>query len=194
MASEVSICNRALQRLGDARIVSLTDANKNARACNNSYAPVRDAALRRHRWNFAIKRAELAANVTGPAFGETNYFDFPSDLLRLLPPRDHDLDWIVEGKQIATYWSAPLEIMYIRQVTDPNDMDVLFREYLALQLAHEMCEEITQSNTKQAAIRDELKDLLAEAKRTNAIEQMSDELPEDDWITVRNDGRLPINK
>jgi hypothetical protein len=189
VASEVGICNRALSRLGASRISSLSDStSKNARECNNAYETVRDAMLRRHPWNFAIKRASLAAEVTGPAFGPTNYFQLPSTCLRLLLPNDTGLDWIIEGRKIATSWSAPLNIRYIDQITDPNAMDVLFREALALQMAFTMCEAITQSTAKQQAIAIELKDVIAEAKRTNAIEKLAQYPPEDYWLTVRRLG------
>ena len=62
MASEVDIANRALQKLGAESIVSLTQDSENARACNLCYEPIRDAELRAHPWNFAIKRASLAAD------------------------------------------------------------------------------------------------------------------------------------
>lgn len=185
MASVVGICNSALSKLGALRIASLSDSSKNARACNDAYERVRDATLRKHPWNFAITRAQLAAEATGPDFGPSNQFPFPSDCLRVLPPNDYDLDWIIEGRKILTYEGGPLNVRYIKRVTDPNEMDALFREALACELALDMCELITQSNTKQAAIKDRLKEILSEAKRTNAIEQLAQEFPDDDWLTVR---------
>jgi len=195
MASVVEICNRALQHLGESGIASLSETNKKARECNTAYEPTRDAMLRKYRWNFAITRAELAADVTGPIGDDApdNYFTLPSDFLRLLPPNDARLDWAIEGRKIATSYSAPLYIRYIYKVTDPNEMDAAFREALSLQMAKEMCYAITGSNSKQAQLSDDLKIVVAEAKKANAIEQVSDEMPEDDWITVRNNGRWPQN-
>lgn len=189
MASEVGIANRALQKLGATRITSLSDASTSARACNACYETLRDAALRRHPWNFAVARAELAADATAPTWGRANAFQLPSDFLRLLPPYPEDnvntLDWQIEGRKIYTDDSAPLYVRYIAQVTDPNTMDILFRELLASTMAVEMCEELTQSNTKKAALRDEIKEIIAEAKRTNAIENVSAATPEDTWLTAR---------
>ena len=46
MPSATDICNRALSRVGEARITSLTDDSKQARACNSAYAHIRDEVLR----------------------------------------------------------------------------------------------------------------------------------------------------
>jgi hypothetical protein len=189
-SSEVDISNRALQKLGATRIASLTDNSKSARACAAAYESVRDALLRRHTWNFAIKRAQLAASTTAPAFGYTNAFPLPADCLRLLPPKNVsgciiETDWQIENGSILTNDGAPLNVRYINRVIDPNVYDVLFREALSCALALEMCEELTQSTSKKADIKTDMRDILNEAKRTNAIENNPAEAPDDPWIVAR---------
>lgn len=192
MASEVEICNRALQKLGAGSIVSLGDDSKRARECNRAYAPIRDATLRKHPWNFAIARQALAASSTPPTHGPANAFPLPSDCLRLLPPDPfvnfNDLDWQIEGRSILTNDAAPLNVRYIRQITDPNIMDPLYREALATEIAFEICEAVTQSNTKKEGLREDLKTIIAQAKLLNAIENVAAEPPEDTWITARTSG------
>lgn len=189
MASEVEICNAALQKLGAKRITALTEDSRNGRACNAAYARLRDAELRAHTWRFAITRESLPADATAPAFGKARSFPVPATMLRLLPPYPemnmNDLDWEIEGRAIYTNDSAPLQIRYIKQETDPNKMDALFREALASRMAYELCEEITQSNTKRQLATEDYKMAMKEARRTNAIESISAEPPEDPWITAR---------
>lgn len=186
MASETGIANRALQRLGAARITALDDTSTtNSRACNVAYEPLRDALLRAHPWSFAIARASLAADSTAPAFGPAYQYAWPTTAMRILLPKDHTLDWIVEGRFILSDWTAPLEVRYISKVEDPNTMDPLFREALSCWMAFEMCEELTQSNTKKAALREDLNTILAEARRTNAIEKIATDSPDGSWDTGR---------
>ncbi len=189
MASKVEICNRALQKLGAKRIVSLDDDSVAARACNVAFEPVKLAELRDHSWTFAIGRFSLAADDPPPEFGPQNSFSLPSNYLRLLPPDFQSnldsLDWLIEGKKILTNDSAPLQIRCVTDVTDPNLMDPLFREALSSRLALELCEQLTQSNTKKADIKAEYKDNINEARRTNAIERPAVLPPDDGWITVR---------
>ncbi len=189
MASEVEICNRALQKLGAKRITSLTQDSPNARACNLAYEVVRDRALESHPWNFAIARAELAAAGSAPAWGRANSFLLPADFLCLRPdyPEDQTLakDWIIEAGSIYSDDSDPIYIRYTYRVTDPVQMPTLFREYLSTLLALELCEELTQSNTKKESLKTDVKMALADARRSNAFQNVSAIPPEDPWITCR---------
>ncbi|OGT79394.1 MAG: hypothetical protein A3J35_04335 [Gammaproteobacteria bacterium RIFCSPLOWO2_02_FULL_52_10] len=189
MSSETEICNRALQKLGAGRITSLTQDSANARSCNVAYEPIRDAELRAHPWSFSVKRVQLAALATAPTFYFDNQFQLPSDFLRLLP-RDRfdnlaDLDWTIEGRNLLTDDAAPLDVRYVAKITDPNTMDALFREALSSKIAYELCEEITQSNTKKEAARTDYIMVIREARRINAIEKTAEYLPEDEWLTAR---------
>lgn len=189
MASEVGICNRALQKLGDKRITSLTEDAANARACNTAYAICRDAELEKHEWSFAIARAELAADALAPAWGRANSFQLPSDFIRLAHdyPEDNNnaKDWQIEGQKLITDDSAPIYIRYVKRVTDPNLFSSLFQEALAARLALELCEELTQSNSKKESAQADYTQAVREAKRSNAIQRVSSEPPEDAWLSAR---------
>lgn len=193
MASEVDICNLALQRLGAATISSLTDDSKNARECNRVYDHARDSELRAHPWSFARKRASLAADSTDPSFGYAKRYAVPADFLRLMPqngrnPNDGSTpqdDLQIESGYILTDDGAPLKIVYIRQVTDPNDFDQLFVDLLVARIARDICETITQSN-KKLEIAQALYDAAKKAARkANAFERPALYPPTDPWVTAR---------
>lgn len=189
MATVVDICNRGLQKLGASRIVSLSESSVAARACNVAYEALRDAELCAHPWNFAIERAQLAADATEPDWGRANSFQVPTDFLRLAPDYPelnlNSKDWQLEGRKIITNDDSPLNVRYVKKVTDPNTMDPLFREALSCRIALELCEELTQSNEKKAALKDDYKDAIREARRTNAIQNIPAKAADDEWITVR---------
>jgi len=190
MASVVEICNRALQKLGAKRITVITEDSVNARACNNAYESLRLAELRSHPWACATKRAALAASSTEPLFVKANSYPLPSDYVRLLPNDDgynyNSLDWQIEEGNIITDDSAPLNIRYVYDLTDPQIMDPLFREALSSRLALELCEELTQSNQKKESLRQDYKESIREARRVNAILNVAAKPPESEWITIRN--------
>lgn len=192
--SSVALCNRALQLLGAARITSLSDNSTNARAMAVAYEPIRQRELRARNWGFSIKRAQLPASATPPAFGRANSFPLPSDYLKLLPPYPEDnfnnRDWVIEqddsgAVSVSTDDSAPLEIRYIADVTDPNLMDASFREALSHALAMACCEELTQSSTKKGDIAAEYTRVVREAKQSGSIENVPQQAAEDTFITCR---------
>lgn len=188
MASEVDIANRALSMLGDQRIISLTDNNKQARAMNARYTLLRDAELTAYPWRFAVKRAQLPASTDVPAWGYSAIYDRPVDDLRAIAVggvavnaatvgvtrsssgyKSEDTQYdIIEGR-IHTDISAPLDYEYISRVTDAGQFDALFVEALAARLAADAAEELTQSKAKKEHAAFVYKEALKTARRNNAI-------------------------
>lgn len=193
MASEVEIYNRALSKLGAARVNSPTENTRNARACNNAYAIVRDALLREYRWAFAIKRKELAALGDAPIHGRDYQYQLPPDYLRLLVD-DNELitqgvdDRNIEGDKIVTDEAGPLEIVYIARIEETSLFAASFVKALAADLAFEICEEITNSNSKKEALREDRKEAIRDGRRTGAIERRATHPREDSWLTAREGG------
>lgn len=197
MASVAEICNRALQKLGAKRITSIDENSNSARACLACYDTLRDSELQKHRWGFAVKRAELAADATAPAWGRTAQYTLPADFLKLIAPYpemdSNSRDWVIENRKILTNDSSPIYIRYIAQITDPNQMDVNFREGLSAKMAMEMCEELTQSNSKKESAREDYKTAIKDARKSSAIQNVPQESVEDSWITIRNQGSSNTN-
>jgi hypothetical protein len=198
MASVIDVANRALTKLGAARIVSLADDNKQARSINSCFYDLLEAELRQNRWTFAIKRDSLPAMAEAPLYGYQYQYALPVDFLRLDLVND-EYPWValdnyvnteiaeytIENKVILTNLSAPLKIRYGANVTDPAQWDALFREALACRLAAEICEDLTQSTGKRDQAWKEYARALSAAKRANAVERPPAVIPDDTWIFSR---------
>lgn len=188
MASETGIANRALQRLGTSnRILGLSDDTRNGRACNACYQPLRDAELRKHYWNFAKKdTGPMAPDATAPLDPNYGYqYTLPSDFLRLVKQKGEGQDWLIQGRKLLTNDGNVLYVKYIAKITDPNLFDPLFCEMLSMKMAHAMCEEITQSTSKQAGIMIDYEDAKREARMANAFETIPAESEDGSWINAR---------
>ena len=186
--SKVEIANGALQRLGARRIESLTQDSPNARSMNAAFDRVVRSEIRRYGWNFAIKRASVAADGTDETIlTEYNRYSLPNDFIRLL--RDDEsgiaVDWKVEGVYILSTTASPLEFRYLAHITDPNYYDSLFIEAVECKLAMVCCKEITGSHSNAAGIKIDYEDAIAEARRANALEKEAQEFPEDSWLAAR---------
>jgi hypothetical protein len=202
MAQSVTgIANRALQLVGASAILNLTDNSPEAREVSRAYDFCRQAELRAHRWNFAIKRAELAPDTATPVFGYQYQYQLPSDCLRVLLPNDATLDWKVEGKKLLTNWGTspfgagafgatvtPTAALYLRYVADIEDatyFDAAFCEALAARIAIAIVERLTQSNQKKSQLKDDYRFAIAEASAINAFEKLPAEAPDDDYWLAR---------
>ena len=198
MASEVSICNRALQLLGADTIIALTDDTSRARTMATAYQAVRDAELERRKWRFAIKRVQLAALSTAPVFGYAYQYQVPNDYLRLIPGGDlvsvADLSdyrtgssalYVVEGDKILTDLGAPLSIRYLARIEDSATFSPSFSEALSARLADDCCERITQSDSKRQLAMAAYSRAVKEAVRANAIEAAPESQADGEWIMAR---------
>ena len=193
MASDVRIANRALSKLGDKTIVSLTEDTNPARAINECYVIVRQNEIRRHPWHFAKRRAQLAASAEAPAFDFQYAYPLPADCLRVLMPHpdsasvqyDGRVDWKVEGRSILSNQAGPLKVAYLADVTDPEQFDAAFVDTFAARLAVEVALRLTGSAEKKQRATEEYRMSLLEARRVNAFEQFSIDRPMGDWEIAR---------
>lgn len=197
-ASAIVICNSTLHKLGESAIVTLDDANDRARALKLRYAPIRDLTLRSQRWNFALKRARLSADVTAPDFDYELRYALPSDCLQLVyingtefTPGMVDYNsrsystYQLEGGYILTDTAAPLDVRYVARIESEQLFDPLFDEALACRLAFDCCEKITQSTSKKQTAWQEYQMAIREAIRVNAIEAPMEEPVDGSWVLAR---------
>lgn len=191
MATDVTIVNAALIRLGETTVTTLSDDTKPARLANAIYADLRDAVTRAHPWNFALARAELTANASAPTWGYANAYDLPGDpdhCLRVLAVEGEDEQagrWTVEGRQILSNLSSPIRIVYLRRISDPADMDPLFREALSARLARELAEPLGKSTSLQQAMGEIYEAKLREARSADGQEGTPAVLAADTWVSAR---------
>ena len=148
MASFVEISSNALRLLGDDPITSLTEDSERARLVNALYEEVRDEVTRAAMWNCAKDRQVLASLATTPAFGWSYYHQLPSTCLRVIDVLSGDIrvDHEVEGRKIMTDVSS-VNLIFLKKITDPNDMDALFIGAYTAKLAAELAEPVTGSRS-----------------------------------------------
>tara|TARA_R110002096_G_scaffold130706_6_gene280055 strand:+ start:1137 stop:1712 length:576 start_codon:yes stop_codon:yes gene_type:complete len=190
MTDAVSICNLALQLVGAKSISALTDDTTAGRACNRVYTQARDSELRAHPWSFARERVQVAADSTNPTFGYAKRYALPADYLRILPTNGTNGsaiqdDWQIEGRYILTDDSSPINLVYLKRITDENTFDATFIELLAARIAMDIAEKVTQSNTKKEDAVTHYKSVQKEARRVNAFERPPQTPPTDDWVNAR---------
>jgi hypothetical protein len=193
MASEVSICNLALTKIGEEQILSLTEDSKAGRLCNLHYQPIRDTVLRSHLWNFAMKRATLAASTIAPEYDFTTQFPLPDDFIRIV---DTDLlrgvEWKIESGHLLTDDDA-VKIRYVSKITDPNKFDPMFIEALAARIAAELSQPLSDSTTLTQQMFQLYNQKMSEARGADAQEGTPDNIEADAWLDARLAYVSPFN-
>lgn len=182
--SKVSVCNSALIKVGAERISSITQDTKRAILLNAIYDQVRDAVLRAHRWNFALKRTTLTPTSDTPEWGYDYEYDVPNDCLRVLDVDPDDIEFVVEGGKIRTDESS-LDVLYVQRQDDESEWDPCFAEAVACRLACEIAYNLTQSATLVAQCEQKYKAVLAEARSMDGAEGVLKILEADDWTLSR---------
>lgn len=160
--SSTDIGNLALDLLHAGTVLDIENpSNPTEEILNRWYDQTRKKCLREHSWNFAIKRQVLAASATDPAFGYAKQFPLPADFLRLLyistdlaTDRETILPssaYQVENNAILitnTYGnSTSLNLVYVSDFQTVSQMDPLFIDYLAHELAIAVAYKVTENNT-----------------------------------------------
>ncbi len=175
MASDVDICNSALNMIGASNIISLTEDSRAARVCNQRYAFVRDAVFRAHPWNCLVTRTSLAADSDTPAFEFDYQHTLPADpyCLRVLRPQDPDTVFRVEGRKIISS-TTPFKMIYIARVTDPAEYDLLLIEAIAARLAADISYALVNSASLSQMLFAVYDSKLSEARFVDATEGTPD--------------------
>lgn len=192
--SQTEIVNLALTRLGQDRVISITDDVEAARVMRSLWDFTRDTVLAGYPWKFAIKRTSLPALADAPAYGWARQFTVPEECLRLVQVGDDYVFYTgmretfqLEGGVIMTDEAAPLQLRYVQRVTNVGLWPVLFGRVVAMQLAIDACEKLTTSSAKQGVLNEAYALAVAQARKQSAIERPPQRADNSDWLNARGD-------
>ena len=186
--SETSIANAALTLLGERRINSLDESSKSAKILKERFDEVRDEVLRSYPWNFATVRAQIAADAVAPSWGFDYAYTLPSDCLRLLEIENlSKYPYRIEGRKIITDHGSPLNVEYTSRVTDPQQMDVMFRQAFAAALGADVAEAITGTTAKVEELH-AIRDAKMKASKTpDGQEHSPRQIQASEWLDSREE-------
>lgn len=149
--TEVSLCNRALDMIGEKTISALTEENESARACSRHYEQTRDELQAMHPWAFSKEYAELAKLTETPIYWKS-YFRLPSDFnqMRFIvdDPEERIKYEILSDDRLGCD-EGTLKICYSKLITDPTKFSPLYNSTLVPLLASRIAPKLTDSNTRK---------------------------------------------
>ena len=198
MSSAVDICNMALGFLGADRISNFENPQtKNEQICQLFYPMVRDELLESRDWSFLIKRATLTAEpVPKPDWGFGNGFIPPVDSIRIIEVRDdtstdrhsaNGLHWALEHGVIV----AKAETVYIRYVSGLVPTTAYSNQFviaLAMELAAQMCTQVTENRALKGDLVVTAQDKLEKAAAMDGMQGRSEQIRASTLTRARYDG------
>lgn len=195
MASYAEIANSAATIVGTAaRLTTPGEDTVLGRAVAAQWDIARRALLRDGVFNFAMKRTRLPALVEAPAHGFARAFQLPPDCLKLVEVYGWGrADFQLEGPMILSDAGAPLDIRYVRDVTEPAEFDGLVAEAFAQKLANAIGNKIAGSAFKEELGEERYRRKIAAAKRADALENPPIGFEESGWIIARHVGGASVD-
>ncbi|WEK43644.1 MAG: hypothetical protein P0Y64_02080 [Candidatus Sphingomonas colombiensis] len=172
MADFVTIANLAASSLGeDDQLRSPDDDTHLSRSVKAVWDVERQAAIRDHSWNFAIRRAALARVADQDATPYAAAYRMPATSLRLIEVLGYERgQYQLEGPFILSSAAAPLRIRYLIDVPEPAEWDALFAKVFAMRVAWQIADRITGDTNRVQLAERKYRAALSEAKRVDARE------------------------
>lgn len=197
MASQLDVCNLALLRLGQGKIVSLSEGSVEANYLTQFWDADRRAALRDYAWNFAASKPTLLTAYDNTAFDLARDFVYvyalPSDCIRALelfagatmqsfPPTDVNFTdasqtltelmffKVRSGRTLVTNL-ADAYLQYTKDITDVSKFDDQFVEALSYRLAVDLALPITGNAGFANAMTQLYRGSLLSARKSDATER-----------------------
>jgi len=136
------------------------------------------------------KRALVGKDAAAPAWGFSNRYEMPNDFLRLAFIRDQsdNTPYEVVGNFVETDLSSPLAVKYVWDDPDVTRYDPILTTVVALSLALDLVEPLTQSNTKKEKIETALTFWLGKAANVNGSERRPGKVKDTSWLVARARG------
>lgn len=204
MADKLSVYNRALQHLGEARLAALTDLRSGRRELDAAWDEALKFMLEQGMWNFGSRAVSLSPDTTvTPQFGYTYAFILPDDWVRTVKISDNERfnPTLPDFEMYQGYILADVTIVYLLYVSkglaygaDPGKWNPAFAEGLAMELAYRTG--ATIAGKTQAELNDMKKHAAGaetDARGKDAVNQAMSRLPPGRLSRSRAGSRGGIN-
>ena len=198
MASRIDIINLALTRIGESRIEELDEESKAADEARAIYDLLLDSELMANRWGFAQRRAALAVSATTPAWGYAYKYAVPADSLSVIyvdgqePAALDDFrqsrfpTWQIEGRDIVTDLAAPLKILYVARIENPDEWSAAFRIAFSFKLAEVLAVPIAADTGLRDRMAQAYEISIRDARQQSAIQSAPQYVADSTWLQVRD--------
>lgn len=191
MANYVTIANMAASLIGeDDQIRTPDDDTHIGRTVKAVWDLCRRDAIRDGAWNFAMRRAGLAAEAMAEIPYPFSYsYPMPEGSLRLIEVLNIDeADWQYEGGSVLCNSAGPVYVRYLADVTEEAKWDDAFAVAFSRRIAVQIGKRIAGTSYDVGTGWKLYREALSGAKRVDARENPPIENDMTDWELARFGG------
>jgi len=205
MADKLALYNAALRKLGQTRIVDLSEDVKGRRVLDQCYDEVLADCLEEGWWNFALRSAKLDYDASYvPSFGRDRVYDIPDDWVRTYRLCSDESFYcpILDYQTVGRQWLMWYDSIYLQWV----DSGVLYggnlgawprsyTKFVEWSLALEACEDITGNDSRMEKLFNMKKKAKYDARKLDAMaDPVTRFTPQGSWERSRRGaGRYGMN-
>jgi len=185
--SAISLCSKALIKLGAHPIISFTENTAEAQVALQLYEATRDALLSSYPWHFATAQEELSLLRDAPCADYAYAYRLPNDFLRALSAgvnsNGKGLNYRIYERTLHCD-SKNVVLTYIFNPKEEN-YPPFFDYVLILKLAAEFCFPLTENSSKAKHLEQMAKEAFNQAKLIDAQQNLPQTINHFPLIEVR---------
>ncbi|HPF78935.1 MAG TPA: hypothetical protein PLF01_06535 [Alphaproteobacteria bacterium] len=185
--NDISLCSRALVRLGANPITSFDDGTAESEIAGALFAPIRDALLSAYPWTFATGQLVLTKLDTDPVADYQNAFQLPNDFLRAISAggssKGRGMNYrLARGELHSNH--EDITLTYIFRPTE-EEFPPFFDLALIAKLSAEFCIPVTENTSRAEAFYRLAEQEYARARQIDAQQDSPNHLENFTLIDVR---------
>ena len=187
----VDMVNLALSHIDEPRIQALDSTNKASRWFLQHYQAHRDAVLAMHDWDFALRLANLPADVARPPFRWDYQYQLPADWARIPGQREKGerdgprIKFEVIGGKLMTDYEAPFPLRYVSKDVREADFSPLFVTAFGLYLAAACAHLLAGKNSLADRLDQKFREAIDAAQVADAITGEPAPMEDSDAVLIR---------
>lgn len=200
MATQLGIWNGALRLLGERKLASLTENREPRRLLDAVWSGgAVDYCLALGQWTFAMRTVmvDYSPSIT-PPFGYRYGFTQPDDMVKVAAvcSDEYFTQPLLRYADERRHWYADLQTIYVKYVSNHaqygGDLALwpeAFSKVVEAYLAKEICENLTQSESKLERVERDFERTLTSARSLDAMNKPTQFMPVGSWEAARYGNR-----
>jgi len=195
-ATDVEICNMALDHIGKKEIIALSETGVEATLCRRHYDPARRAALSKSNWSFARKSVLMAEVANAYPDVWAYAYDLPTDGLtyRRVCEAGQMPNWntsppdmyVESGFVFTNVYQA--RMFYTRDSEETATWSSLFDDALAFGLAYRLAPKMTRKKSDVADLKAQYEDAISLAIEHDSAQEVTSYRWGDGYADARQGG------